>query len=98
MQLLYSVTIHMTVKQNLTLVPDFFNAGPSTTINSGAGTSTAGSSERTEDAFHQPANTHATNNVESVSEMAIVPAIPTSTHVHTRQTTHKQEKHPPILK
>nr|XP_045083686.1 protein FAR1-RELATED SEQUENCE 5-like [Aegilops tauschii subsp. strangulata] len=57
--------------------------GPSTTINSGAGTSTAGSSERTEDAFHQPANTHATNNAESVSEMAIVPAIPTSTHVHT---------------
>ena len=57
--------------------------GPTTTVNSGAGTSTAGSSERTEDAFHQPANTHATNNAESVSEMAIVPAIPTSTHVHT---------------
>nr|XP_040245751.1 protein FAR1-RELATED SEQUENCE 9-like [Aegilops tauschii subsp. strangulata] len=36
-----------------------------------------------EDAFHQPANTHATNNAKSVSEMAIVPAIPTSTHVHT---------------
>ncbi|XP_020172842.3 protein FAR1-RELATED SEQUENCE 5-like [Aegilops tauschii subsp. strangulata] len=64
-------------------LPSTSYTGPSTTINSGAGTSTAGSSERTEDAFHQPANTHATNNAESVSEMAIVPAIPTSTHLHT---------------
>ena len=47
------------------------------------GTSTAGSSERTEDAFHQPANTHATNNAELVSEMAIVPAMPASTPLHT---------------
>ena len=36
-----------------------------------------------EDAFHQPANTHATNNAKSVSEMAIVPAMPTSTPLHT---------------
>ncbi|XP_073360695.1 protein FAR1-RELATED SEQUENCE 5-like [Aegilops tauschii subsp. strangulata] len=64
-------------------LPSTSYIGPSTTINSGAGTSTAGSSERTEDAFHQPANTHATNNAESVSEMAIVPAIPTSTPMHT---------------
>ncbi|XP_040243933.2 protein FAR1-RELATED SEQUENCE 5-like [Aegilops tauschii subsp. strangulata] len=64
-------------------LPSTSYTGPSTTINSRAGTSTAGSSERTEDAFHQPANTHATKNAESVSEMAIVPAIPTSTHVHT---------------
>ncbi|XP_073357728.1 protein FAR1-RELATED SEQUENCE 5-like [Aegilops tauschii subsp. strangulata] len=64
-------------------LPSTSYTGPSTTSNSGAGTSTAGSSERTEDAFHQPANTHATNNAESVSEMAIVPAILTSTHVHT---------------
>ncbi|XBH68583.1 hypothetical protein VPH35_096697 [Triticum aestivum] len=57
--------------------------GPSTTMNSGAGTSTAGSSERTEGAFHQPANNHATNNTESVSEMAIIPANPASTPWHT---------------
>nr|XP_045084202.1 protein FAR1-RELATED SEQUENCE 5-like [Aegilops tauschii subsp. strangulata]XP_045084203.1 protein FAR1-RELATED SEQUENCE 5-like [Aegilops tauschii subsp. strangulata] len=61
----------------------FFIARPSTTINSGIETSTAGSSERTEDAFHQPANNHDTNNAESVSEMAIVPAMPTSTPLHT---------------
>ncbi|XP_073355577.1 protein FAR1-RELATED SEQUENCE 5-like [Aegilops tauschii subsp. strangulata] len=64
-------------------LPSTSYTGPSTTINSGAGTSTAGSSERTEDAFHQPANTHATNNADSVSEMAIVRAISTSTDVHT---------------
>nr|XP_040245208.1 protein FAR1-RELATED SEQUENCE 1-like [Aegilops tauschii subsp. strangulata] len=64
-------------------LPSTSYTGPSTTINSGAGTSIAGSSERTEEAFHQPANTHGTNNAESVSEMEIVPAIPTSTHVHT---------------
>ena len=52
-------------------------------MNSGAGTSTAGSSERTEGAFHQPANNHATNNTESVSEMAIIPANPASTPWHT---------------
>ncbi|XP_020193940.1 protein FAR1-RELATED SEQUENCE 5-like [Aegilops tauschii subsp. strangulata] len=56
---------------------------PSTTITSGAGTSTAGSSERTEDAFHQPANNHVANNAESESEMAIIPAIPTSTPLNT---------------
>ncbi|XP_073357998.1 protein FAR1-RELATED SEQUENCE 5-like [Aegilops tauschii subsp. strangulata] len=56
---------------------------PSTTINIGAGTSTAGSSERTEDAFHQPANNHAANNAESESEMAIIPAMPTSTPLNT---------------
>ena len=61
----------------------FFIAGPSTTINSGAGTSTAGSSERTEDAFHQPANNHAANNAESESEMAIIPEMPTSTPLNT---------------
>ncbi|XP_037481559.1 uncharacterized protein LOC119359488 [Triticum dicoccoides] len=57
--------------------------GPSTTINSGVGTSTAGSSERMEEAFNQPANNHATNNAESVSEMAIVLAMSTSTPLHT---------------
>ncbi|XBI46127.1 hypothetical protein VPH35_110443 [Triticum aestivum] len=57
--------------------------GPSTTINSGAGTSTAGSFECMQDAFHQPANNHATNNVELVSEMAIIPTMPTSTPLNT---------------
>ena len=52
-------------------------------MNSGAGTSTAGSSERTEDAFHQPADNHAANNFESESGMAIIPAIPTSTPLNT---------------
>ena len=52
-------------------------------MNSGAGTSTAGSSERTEDAFHQPADNHAANNAESESEMAIIPAMPTSTPLNT---------------
>ena len=47
-------------------------------MNSGAGTSTAGSSKRTEDTFPQPADNHAANNAESVSEMAIIPAIPTA--------------------
>ena len=47
------------------------------------GTSTAGTSEHTEEAFHQPVNNPATNNAESVSEMAIVPAMPTSTPLHT---------------
>ena len=55
----------MLFKQNLTLVPVFSITGPTTTLNSGAGTSTAGSSKRTEDAFHQPANNHAANNAES---------------------------------
>ncbi|XP_020164923.1 protein FAR1-RELATED SEQUENCE 5-like [Aegilops tauschii subsp. strangulata] len=57
--------------------------GPSTTINSGAGTSTAGTSEHTEGAFHQQVNNTATNNAESVSELAIVPAMMTSTPLHT---------------
>ena len=52
-------------------------------MNSGTGTSTAGSSERTEQAFHQTANNHATNNAESVSEMAIVTAMPTCIPLHT---------------
>ena len=73
----------MLFKQNLTLVPVFSITGPTTTVNSGAGTSTAGSSERTEDAFHQPANDHAANNAESESEMAIIPAMPTSTPLNT---------------
>ena len=73
----------MLFKKNLTLVPVFSITGPTTTVNSGVGTSTAGSSERTEDAFHQPANNHATNNAESVLEMAIIPAMPTSTPLHT---------------
>ena len=74
---------HLIQPKNLTLVLVFSITEPTTTVNSGAGTSTAGSSERMEDAFHQRANTHATNNADSVSEMAIVPAIPTSTPVHT---------------
>ena len=57
----------------------FFITGPSTTINSGAGKSTTGTSEHTEEAFQQPVNNPSTNNAESVSEMAIVPAMPTST-------------------
>ena len=56
---------------------------PTTTMHSGAGTSTAGSSERTEDAFHQPADNHATNNFESESGMAIIPAMPASTPLNT---------------
>ena len=52
-------------------------------VNSGAGASTAGSSERTEDAFHQPADNHAADNFESHSGMAIIPAIPTSTPLNT---------------
>ncbi|XP_044361797.1 protein FAR1-RELATED SEQUENCE 5-like, partial [Triticum aestivum] len=52
---------------------------PTTTMHSGAGTSTAGSSKRTEDAFHQTADKHAANNFESESGMAIIPAMPAST-------------------
>ena len=73
----------MSFKHNLTLVPVFSITGPTTTLNSGAGTSTAGSSERTEDAFHQPTDIHAANNAESESEMAIIPAMPTSTPLNT---------------
>ena len=74
---------HVIQTKNLTLVPVFSITGPTTTVNSGAGTSTAGSSERTEDVFHQPADNHEANNVESESEMAIIPAIPTSTPLNT---------------
>ena len=49
----------------------------------GADTSTAGSSERTEDAFHQTADKHAANNFESESGMAIIPAMPASTPLNT---------------
>ena len=70
---------HLIQPKNLTLVLVFSITGPTTTLNSGAGTSTAGSSERTEDAFHQPADNHAANNFESESGMAIIPAMPTST-------------------
>ena len=73
----------MLFKQNLTLVPDFSITGPTTTVNSGGGTSTAGSSERMEDAFHQPSDNHAAINAESESEMAIIPAMPTSTPLNT---------------
>ncbi|XBI89364.1 hypothetical protein VPH35_027186 [Triticum aestivum] len=57
--------------------------GPTTIVNSGAGTSTAGSSERTEDAFPQPADNHVANNAESESEMAIIPKIPIGTPLNT---------------
>lgn len=73
----------MSFKQNLTRVPVFSITGRTTTMNSSAGTSTAGSSERMEDAFHQPANNHAANNVGSESKMAIIPAMPTSTPLNT---------------
>ncbi|XP_044404556.1 uncharacterized protein [Triticum aestivum] len=63
--------------------PNAAQQEPTTTVNSGAGTSTAGSSERTEDAFHQPADCHAANNFESESGMAIIPAMPTSTPLNT---------------
>ena len=65
----------------LTHIPFF--AGPSTTINSSAETSIAESSECREEAFHHPVNSPGTNNAESVSEMAIVPAMPTSTPLQT---------------
>ena len=52
-------------------------------MNSGAGTSTVGSSERTEDALHQPADNHAANNFESELGMAIIPAMPASTPLNT---------------
>ena len=65
----------------LTHVPDF--AGVSTTINSGAQTSTAGTSEHTEGAFHEQVTDTTTNNAESVSELAIVAAMTTSTPVRT---------------
>ncbi|XP_044344613.1 uncharacterized protein [Triticum aestivum] len=57
--------------------------GASTTINSGEGTSVAGTSEHIEGAFHEQVTNAATNNAESVSEMAIVAAMPTSTPMHT---------------
>ncbi|XP_037480462.1 protein FAR1-RELATED SEQUENCE 5-like [Triticum dicoccoides] len=57
--------------------------GPSTAINSGMGTSTMGTSEHTEGAFHQQVDNATTNNAESVSELAIVPAMTTSTPLHT---------------
>ncbi|XP_044430549.1 uncharacterized protein [Triticum aestivum] len=57
--------------------------GPTTIVNIGAGTSTAGSSERTEDTFHQPTNNHAANNAESETKMAIIQAMPTSTALNT---------------
>ena len=56
---------------------------PTTTMHSGAGTSTAGSSERTKDAFHQPADNHAANSFESESGMTIIPAMPASTPLNT---------------
>ena len=74
---------HLIQPKNLTLVLVFSITEPTTTVNSGAGTSTAGSSERTEDAFHQPADCHAANNFESESGMAIIPAMPTSTPLNT---------------
>ena len=82
----------MLFKQNLTLVPVFSITGPTTIVNSGAGTSTAASSESTEDAFHQPANNHATNNAESVSEMEIIPAMPTSTPLNTSTSNTKVDE------
>ena len=74
---------HLIQPKNLTLVLVFSITEPTTIVNSGAGTSTAGSSERTEDAFHQPADCHAANNFESEWEMAIIPAMPTSTPLNT---------------
>ena len=79
---LYSVVINLPLKQCLH-THLFFFAGPSTTINNGAGTSTAGTSKHTEEAFHQPVNNPAASNAELVSEMAIIPAMPTSTPLHT---------------
>ena len=52
-------------------------------MNNGAGASTAGSSERTEDAVLQPATSHAVDNPESESEMAIIPGMPISTPLNT---------------
>ena len=74
---------HLIQPKNLTLVLVFSITEPTTTVNSGAGTLTAGSSERTEDAFHQPADCHAANNFESESGMAIIPTMPTSTPLNT---------------
>ena len=42
-----------------------------------------GTSEHTEGAFHEQVTDAATNNTESMSEMAIVAAMPTSTPLHT---------------
>ena len=52
-------------------------------MNSGAGASTAGSSERTKDAVLQLDTSHAADNTESESKMAIIPAMPTSTPLNT---------------
>ncbi|XP_044372633.1 uncharacterized protein [Triticum aestivum] len=57
--------------------------GASATINSGVGTSTARTSEHIEGAFHEQVTDAATNNAESVSDMAIVPAMTTSTPLQT---------------
>nr|XP_045083589.1 protein FAR1-RELATED SEQUENCE 5-like [Aegilops tauschii subsp. strangulata] len=57
--------------------------GASTTINSGATTSTTGTSEHMEGAFHEQVTNAATKNAESVSELAILAAMTTSMPVHT---------------
>ena len=65
---------HLIQPKNLTLVLVFSITEPTTTVNSGVGTSTAGSSERTEDVFHQPAANHVANNTESESLFTSVSA------------------------
>ncbi|XP_045089703.1 uncharacterized protein [Aegilops tauschii subsp. strangulata] len=66
--------------------------GVSTTINSGAQTSTAGTSEHTEGVFHELVTYTTTNNAESVSELAIVAAMMTSTPVRTGTTNTRTDE------